>query len=401
MPPSTVLVIVGSRPEAIKLAPVVFALREAPERFETVICSTGQQRHLIPQALAQFGLAPALELDVMREDQTLADLTSRLVSRLDPVLGRIKPDWVLVQGDTTSAMAGGLCAFYRQIPVGHVEAGLRTDDRRAPFPEEVNRRIITQCADLHFAPTERAAERLRREGVPVSRIRMTGNTVVDALMWMRARIRRGPSVLPASLLAHIAAGRLLLVTMHRRESFGEGMGHICDALLAVMAAVDDLVIALPVHPNPHVQSVVRERLGDHPRIALIEPQPYRALVELMDRAYLVITDSGGLQEEAPAFGTPVLVLRATTERPEGVDAGVARLVGTDRDRIVDEVLRLVRDGDAYRRMSSVANPYGDGTAARRIVSALVEASTHGGSSACDPLAGEWQPAATASEVTPA
>ena len=367
---ATILLVVGSRPEAIKLAPVVFALREQADRFDTVICSTGQQRDLIPQALGEFDLEPDIELDVMREDQTLAGLTARLVTSLDSVLGQINPDWVLVQGDTTSAMVGALAAFYRGVPVGHVEAGLRTDDRRAPFPEEVNRRVISQCADLHFAPTERSAARLLSEGLPPATVQMTGNTVVDALLWMRDRIRQGESSLPASLVARLGTKRLVLVTTHRRESFGAGIEHTCAAILSLAQSMDDVVFALPVHPNPRVRDVVLERLDRHPRIVLLEPQPYRALVELMDRATLILTDSGGVQEEAPTFGTPVLVLRTTTERPEGIDAGVAKLVGTDRDRIVEEALDLLRNPEARARMSAPVSPYGDGRAAQRIVHAL-------------------------------
>ena len=370
MAPIKVLVVVGSRPEAIKQAPVMFALQAALDRFAPTLCSTGQQRELIPQALAEFGLEASIELDVMQPDQTLAGLTSRLLTRLDGVLLDLRPDWVLVQGDTTSAMAAALAAFYRQIPVGHVEAGLRTDDPREPFPEEINRRVITLCSARHFAPTARCGARLQAEGVAPSAIRITGNTVVDALLWTRAQIRQGPSLLPAEFRARLDSRRLVLVTAHRRESFGTGIANICAAVLTLVEAVGDIVVALPVHPNPRVRDVVLGTLDGHPRIMLIEPQPYRVMVELLDRATLVLTDSGGLQEEAPTFGTPVLVMRATTERPEGVDAGVATLVGTDTDRIVDEARRLLRDSDAYARMTSAANPYGDGTAAQQIVAAI-------------------------------
>jgi UDP-N-acetylglucosamine 2-epimerase (non-hydrolysing) len=366
-----VFIVVGSRPEAIKLAPVIAALKADLLAFRVTVCSTGQQRDLIAPTLADFGLTPSFDLNVMRQDPSLAGLTVRLVSALDEALAAFGPDCVLVQGDTTSAMAGALAAFYRRIPVGHVEAGLRSDDRHAPFPEEVNRRIITACADLHFAPTVRCVTRLLQEGVQPASVFLTGNTVVDAMLSMRERSKSEPSALPIELMARIRNRRMLLTTVHRRENWGKGIASICDALLAIVAEVPDLVAVWPVHPNPSVRDTVTLRLGGHPSIVLTPPQSYRALVELLDRAYLVLTDSGGIQEEAPSFGKPVLVLRDRTERPEGVDAGVAEIVGTDPARVIAEVCRLTLQPDAYRRMASAQNPYGDGQSAARIRAALL------------------------------
>lgn len=374
-PRAAIVVIVGSRPEAIKLAPVIRSLNEMPGMFRPIVCSTGQQRDLIVPALSEFGITPDIDLDVMRGDASLAGLTARLLPALDSVLEAADPAWVVVQGDTTSAMAGALAAFYRRIPVAHVEAGLRTDDRFAPFPEEVNRRIITQCADVHFAPTEHCRERLLREGVPCASVVVTGNTVVDALLWTRQRLSGAVSTLPAAIGDRIAGRRLILVTLHRRENWGEPMARICGALRAIVAELPDVAVALPVHPNPRVRDLVTEQLDGHPRICLMPPQSYTSVVELMDRAFLILTDSGGLQEEAPTFGTPVLVLRDCTERPEGVAAGVARLVGTDPETIVAEVLRLALTPSAYACMSSVRSPYGDGRSSARIRAVLSQPRT--------------------------
>lgn len=384
-PRAAIVVIVGSRPEAIKLAPVIRSLNEMPGMFRPIVCSTGQQRDLIVPALSEFGITPDIDLDVMRGDASLAGLTARLLPALDSVLEAADPAWVVVQGDTTSAMAGALAAFYRRIPVAHVEAGLRTDDRFAPFPEEVNRRIITQCADVHFAPTEHCRERLLGEGVPCASVVVTGNTVVDALLWTRQRLSGAVSTLPAAIGDRIAGRRLILVTLHRRENWGEPMARICGALRAIVAELPDVAVALPVHPNPRVRDLVTEQLDGHPRICLMPPQSYTSVVELMDRAFLILTDSGGLQEEAPTFGTPVLVLRDCTERPEGVAAGVARLVGTDPETIVAEVLRLALTPSAYACMSSVRSPYGDGRSSARIRAVLSQPRTRR----------RYEPAATA------
>lgn len=367
-----IVVVVGSRPEAIKLAPVVRLLHDDAAAFRTIVCSTGQQRDLIVPALAEFDLAPDVDLQVMRGDASLAGLTARLLPAIDDVLGSEDPDWVMVQGDTTSAMAGALASFYRRIPVAHVEAGLRTDDRFAPFPEEINRRIITQCADLHFAPTARCGERLAREGVSPAAIHVTGNTVVDALLWMRTRSRGRPSALPPRVADCAIGRRMLLVTLHRRENWGAPMAALCNALLTILREMPDLMVVFPVHPNPRVRDVVEASMGGHPRICLLPPQPYAALVELMHRAFLILTDSGGIQEEAPTFGTPVLVLRDRTERPEGIEAGVAALVGTAPADVIAAVRRLVLHPAEYARMSSARNPYGDGRSSARIRAALLQ-----------------------------
>ena len=367
-----ILIVVGSRPEAIKLAPVAQALADT-RGLRPIICSTGQQRDMIPAALQEFGLRPEIELDVMEPNQTLGRLTARLAERLDAAMAALAPDYVLVQGDTTSAMVGALTAFYRRVPVGHVEAGLRTGDRWSPFPEELNRRIVTQCTTLHFAPTERCEANLLMEGVTPSRIFVTGNTVVDALLASRERIRRSAPRLSAHLRRALDGRRLILVTSHRRENFDGGLARICTALRRIVESVDDVVVALPVHPNPVVTETIERHLKNHTGVLLLEPLPYGVFLELLDRAFLVMTDSGGLQEEAPSFGKPLLVLRDTTERPEGVDAGVARLVGTQDDAIVANALELLQDRDAYGRMATSTNPYGDGAASRRVATILQQA----------------------------
>lgn len=368
-----VMVIVGSRPEAIKMTPIVFELLRHADTFEPILCSTGQQRDMIPQALSEFGLSPDIDLDVMEANQSLAGLTSRLAVRLDTVLGQIQPDWVLVQGDTTSTMVGALTSFYRQIPVGHVEAGLRTDDRYSPFPEEINRRIITQCATLHFAATEANRRQLLMERIKASDIFVTGNTVIDALLWMRDKTSCSQAPILGDNIAQILNGhRMILVTAHRRESFGHNLENICSSLVDIVHKFNDVAIIFPVHPNPCVKQAAEKILANQPRILRIEPQPYRELVKLMSMAYLILTDSGGLQEEAPSLGKPVLVLREKTERREGIEAGNTILVGTDRSRIVAQASELLTNETAYKAMTSQSNPYGDGKAAERIVSILTD-----------------------------
>ncbi|MBA2527100.1 MAG: UDP-N-acetylglucosamine 2-epimerase (non-hydrolyzing) [Pyrinomonadaceae bacterium] len=368
-----VLIIIGSRPEAIKMAPLVLAMRNDPQAFEVILSATGQQLQMIPQALAEFRLEADLDLEVMQPDQTLAELTSRLMVKLDEIIVGLGPDWVLVQGDTTSAMVGALAGFYRRVAVAHVEAGMRTGNQFSPFPEEINRRIISQCAALHFAPTVGCQNNLLREGVPASRIFVTGNTVIDALLWTRDQVRQQPSALPPNLEGRLHNRRLVLVTSHRRENFGTRLESICLALKELCGKFEDIVVVYPVHPNPNVERTVRRMLGGEPRIELIDPQPYRSFVELIDRAFIILTDSGGLQEEAPSFGKPVLVLRDTTERPEGIEAGTAKLVGTDQQDIVSAAVDLLCDSEQYERMSEAKNPYGDGTAASRIVAVLRDA----------------------------
>jgi UDP-N-acetylglucosamine 2-epimerase (non-hydrolysing) len=365
------LIVVGSRPEAVKMAPLVMACTEQLEEFEVVLCSTGQQSNMIPQALAEFDLTPDISLEVMRPNQTLAELTARLMTALDKTITQTNPGWILVQGDTTSAMVGALAGFYRQVPVAHVEAGMRTGNPFSPFPEEVNRRIITQCATLHFAPTRGCEQILLDEGVPASQVFVTGNTVIDALYWTREKIAQSQSALPPDVLEKLNGHRrLVLVTTHRRESFGEGLTNTCLALQQLARSLDDIVIVFPVHPNPNVRDPVYRILGSEPNLLLIEPQPYRAFVELMNRAYIILTDSGGLQEEAPGFGKPVVVLRDTTERPEGVAAGCAQLVGTNQRDITRAALKLLTDPRQYAKMSNARNLYGDGTAGLRIAAIL-------------------------------
>jgi UDP-N-acetylglucosamine 2-epimerase len=309
----------------------------------------------------------------MTPGQTLAGITSLAFAAVDKALVETKPDCILVQGDTTSAMCGAMCGFYRKIPVGHVEAGLRTGDIYSPFPEEVNRSIIGKVAALHFVPTSKSADNLRRESVPEKQIHVTGNTVVDALLWMRTRLpTEAPAELPAAAVDAIKGHRLILVTGHRRESFGDGMASMCRALRTLSDRFPDSAIIYPVHLNPNVQQPVRELLSDHPRIHLLPPVAYGTLLWLMERANIILSDSGGIQEESPSFGKPLLVLRDTTERPEVIEAGCAKLVGTDEDRIVAEASTLLNDPKAYAAMAGRQNPFGDGRAAERIAGILEE-----------------------------
>lgn len=364
------MVVFGTRPEAIKMAPVVHALRACPA-IGTCVCVTGQHRDLLDQVLRVTGIVPDIDLSLMREDQTLDDLTARLILALGETLDREKPDRVLVHGDTLTAMVASLAAHYRRIPVGHVEAGLRSGDIYQPWPEEANRRIIACIADMNLAPTQAAASALRAEGRAEATIHVTGNTVVDALLAMRARIRGRPMLAAeiAPVLVRFAGRRIIAVTCHRRENIGAGMIRIAGAIREI-AARPDVGIVFPLHPNPHVRTAMMAALADLPNVALIEPLGYPGFVALLDACALVLTESGGVQEEAPSFGKPVLVLRETTERPEGVAAGTARLVGTDRARIVAETVALLDDADAYAAMARAGNPFGDGQAAGRIVRIL-------------------------------
>jgi UDP-N-acetylglucosamine 2-epimerase (non-hydrolysing) len=327
---------------------------------------------MLDQALASFDLVPDYDLNIMAPGQSLADVTARAIRGLDEVVGKVRPDVVLVQGDTTTTLCGALAAFYHQVPVGQVEAGLRTRQKYAPFPEEINRKLTTQLADLHFAPTPHARDALLADGVPASAIHVTGNTVIDALLFTRERVRIEKPALP-EVVARLNDHPMVLITGHRRESFGEAFRNICLAIRDVADAVPDAVFIYPVHLNPNVRAPVNEILGVHPRIILIEPLPYRPFVWLLDQATVVLTDSGGVQEEAPSLGKPVLVMRETTERPEGVAAGNAKLVGVRRGEIVRELTRLLRDERARAAMTSVRNPYGDGTASRQIADVLEEA----------------------------
>lgn len=364
------LVVLGTRPEAIKLAPVIRALGRRPD-LPVTVCSTGQHALMLRQALEAFGLTADIELAVMEHGQGLATLTSRLFAGLDEVLAGQEPAWVVVQGDTTSAYVGAMAAFYRGIAVAHVEAGLRTGNRLAPFPEEVNRRAISLVADLHFAPTAGAAANLRREGVVESTIVVTGNTAVDALEWARGLVRAAtPASLPAGLPALLEGRRLVLVTGHRRESFGTGLENVCRAVAELAERFEDVVVVYPVHLNPEVMRPVKAILEDHPRVVLLGPVEYLTMVWLLDRSHLVLTDSGGIQEEAPTLGVPLLVLRDMTERPEMVEAGGALVVGTDREGIVAASSQLLGSDAAHAALRPRLNPFGDGAAAERIVDAL-------------------------------
>lgn len=366
-----VLVIAGTRPEAVKMAPVVHALRRRPEDFVTQLCSTGQHKQMLEQTFADFGIAPDVALNVMTGNQTLATLSARLFEALDALLADLAPDVALVQGDTTTVQVASLCAFYRGIAVGHVEAGLRTWNALAPFPEELNRRVTGLVARWHYAPTTLARDNLLLERVPPESIVVSGNTVVDALLMTLEAARRERPALPPRVEAAIAEGRqIVLVTGHRRESFGEGLKHICAALVAVARSMPQARIVYPVHLNPNVQGPVRALLGAEPNIFLEAPLPYKSFVRLMDSCTIILTDSGGIQEEGPTLNKPVLIMRSVTERPEGVDAGVNMLVGTDADAIVAATLDLLRRPEAIAGMASRDNPYGDGKAAQRIVEHL-------------------------------
>jgi UDP-N-acetylglucosamine 2-epimerase (non-hydrolysing) len=362
-----VLTVFGTRPEAVKMAPVVERLRRTAG-VEARVCVTAQHRQMLDQVLQLFDIVPDYDLDVMEPDQGLAPLTEAIFHRLDPVLEEAHPDWVLVQGDTTTVMATALLAYYRRIRVGHVEAGLRTGDKWQPFPEEINRRVAGVLADLHFAPTELSRQNLLRENVPPERVIVTGNPVIDALRAIAAR-PYDPSTGP---LAGVRFDRrVILVTAHRRENFGSPLERIFTAIRRLASRYDEAVeFVYPVHLNPNVRLPAERMLGDIPNVRLLDPVDYLPMVHLLSRCALVLTDSGGLQEEGPALGKPVLVMRQVTERPEAIEAGTARLVGTDADRIESEVRRLLDDPAAYSAMAHAANPFGDGHAAERIVEAL-------------------------------
>lgn len=367
-----VLTVFGTRPEAIKMAPLVHALAKDPH-FEAKVCVTAQHREMLDQVLKLFSIVPDYDLNIMSPGQGLTEITCRILQGLKPVLEEFKPDIVLVHGDTTTTVATSLAAFYQRIPVGHVEAGLRTGDLYSPWPEEANRTLTGHLAQYHFAPTETSRQNLLRENLRDSAIHVTGNTVIDALFWVRDRVL-SDDALRTSLAARYpflqSDKKLILVTGHRRESFGRGFEDICYALADIAAANPDVQIVYPVHLNPNVSEPVNRILGQVQNVFLIEPQDYLPFIWLMNRAWLILTDSGGIQEEAPSLGKPVLVMRDTTERPEAVDAGTVRLVGTDRHRIVEEVTLLLRDGEEYEVMSRAHNPYGDGQACHRILSAL-------------------------------
>ena len=373
-----ILSVFGTRPEAIKMSPIVRLLKQT-EGVEARVCVTAQHRQMLDQALELFNIKPDYDLDLMREGQSLAQLSAGIFTHLDPVLEEFKPDWILAVGDTTTVINTALLAFYRQIKFGHVEAGLRTHNKWHPFPEEINRRIATVTADAHFAPTDLSKQNLLHEGIEPEKIFVTGNSVIDALKFVADQ--REPQEI-TELLERLETGRLetgdlarkrlILVTAHRRENFGEPTENICNALRE-LASREDVEIVYPVHLNPNVQEPVKRILKGVKRITLLPPLDYLPLAHLMKHASLILTDSGGIQEEAPTFGIPVLVMRETTERPEGVEAGVLKLTGADTARIVEEATRLLDDPAAYAKMARAVNPYGDGRAAERIVDALLKA----------------------------
>jgi UDP-N-acetylglucosamine 2-epimerase (non-hydrolysing) len=376
-PPLKVMVIFGTRPEAIKMAPVVLALQRHPG-VETVVCVTAQHRAMLDDALATFGIHPRFDLDVMRAGQTLASTASAVLEGLTPVIAEVRPDRALVHGDTTTTFAASVACFYAGVPVGHVEAGLRTGNLQAPWPEEFNRRVADVVADLLWAPTGHSAEALKREGAKAANVKVTGNTVIDALRIARARLDTD-AALRDSLWSRLPrldpAKRLILVTGHRRESFEGGLARMCAALVR-LARRPDIEIVWPTHPNPRVLACLEGEIRNLANVHLIAPQDYLSFLALMMRSEIIVTDSGGIQEEAPALGKPVLVTRDETERPEAIDAGTARLVGTASERIFAEASELLDDRAAYAKMSQAVNPFGDGHAAERIVADILERHGH-------------------------
>lgn len=378
------MLVFGTRPEAIKMAPLVKEFRKYPEKFETVVCVTGQHREMLDQVLRLFNIEPDYDLNIMKQRQDLYDVTARILTGMRNILQEVQPDLVLVHGDTTTSTASALAAFYRQIPVGHVEAGLRTHNIYSPWPEEINRQITGRIATWHFSPTALSRNNLLQEGVNEKQIRITGNTVIDALYHVVATIREDPSLQKRLINELKEAGyktigtikqsrrKSVLITGHRRENFGKGFIRICRAIKTLSERYPDVDFVYPMHLNPNVREPIHEVFGKvhQPNLFFIEPLEYLPFVYLMERSALVLTDSGGIQEEAPGLGKPVLVMRDTTERPEALEAGTVKLVGTDCDRIVDEVSRLLDDNAYYNRMSQAINPYGDGTASQRIVQTI-------------------------------
>jgi UDP-N-acetylglucosamine 2-epimerase len=362
--------LIGTRPEAIKMAPVVHELGKHPDEVKSLVCVSGQHREMLDQVLDVFGIRPDFDLEVMEPDQMLSGLTAELLTRFDPVVRETKPDWIIAEGDTTTVLVAALVSYYHRALFGHIEAGLRTGDKYGPFPEEMNRQIADRLADALFAPTQRSQENLLREGISKDRVLLTGNTIVDALLEVAAR----PYDWSTGPLVRIPTDqRLVLITAHRRESFGGPLQEICFAIrdLAVKFEPQGVHFVYPVHLNPNVRGPVMEALSGLSNVSLLDPLDYLSMVQLMKRSTLILTDSGGIQEEAPSLGVPVLVMRDATERPEGIEAGVARLVGARRDRIVEETARLLQDPVACKAMRARVNPYGDGKAAARIASFLL------------------------------
>jgi UDP-N-acetylglucosamine 2-epimerase (non-hydrolysing) len=364
--------IFGTRPEAIKLAPVILAAKADP-RFKCKVCVTAQHREMLDQVLKVFKIKPDVDLNLMRPNQTLAGLTARAIRGIDTYLAQEKPDMIIVQGDTTTVFCAALCAFYHKIPIGHVEAGLRTGNKYSPFPEEANRVLATHISTLHFAPTQKARHNLLQEGIAPERIFVTGNTVIDALFLALEKIKKKPPVI-AQLRKSIvkSSQQLVLITGHRRENFGKGFQNICKAIKTLAQRFSEVQFVYPVHLNPNVLKPVYSLLDNQKNIHLIEPLDYLPFVALMNRATIILTDSGGVQEEAPSLGKPVLVMRDTTERPEAVDMGTVRLVGTNVNAIIDNVVKLLTDKKAYSVMASAVNPYGDGQATARIITACLK-----------------------------
>ena len=365
MPKIRVLTVFGTRPEAIKMAPLVKELEKNPDKFESIVCVTAQHRQMLDQVLSLFSVKPDYDLDIMKENQNLWSLTADVLLKMKEVFESANPDIVLVHGDTTTSMAAALSAFYAKIPVGHVEAGLRTFDKYYPFPEEINRVFADAVCTYHFAPTDTTCENLKKSSIPQEHIYKTGNTVIDALLYTVGQAKAPEIDLDENL-------KTILMTSHRRENFGEPIRNICKAVLELVDRNPDIQVVYPVHLNPNVQKPVYELLGGHERIHLTAPMEYAPFSAMMKKAYIIMTDSGGVQEEAPSLGKPVLVLRTTTERPEAVEYGTVKLVGTDKDKIVTEVEKLLRNSDEYKKMSEAINPYGDGLASKRIADILYE-----------------------------
>jgi len=361
--------IIGTRPEVIKMAPVIRALAASPDRFEHRVVATAQHRQMLDQVLSAFSIVPDFDLGLMQHDQSLSSFASRSLAALSDLLASEKPACILIQGDTTTVMTAALAAFYNGIRVGHVEAGLRSFDRRDPFPEEINRRIAGCLADLHFAPTERARQNLLLEGIRQEDIFITGNTIVDALQSISLQ---SPFATPALSAIDFLSNRVLLLTAHRRENCGDRLKAICHAIKDIVARFEDVLVVCPVHLNPNIYKPVHKEIGDLARVLLVDPLPYGDLLKLMKSSYLILTDSGGIQEEAPSFHKPVLILREATERPEILETGAGRLVGADRKRILEVVSLLLNDSIEYDRMCNVRNPFGDGRAAGRIVEILAQ-----------------------------
>ncbi len=373
-----VLIVFGTRPEAIKMAPVVKAFSDH-ERFEMRVCVTAQHREMLDQVLQLFEIKPYYDLNIMKPGQDLFDITERVLNGIKSIIDDFNPDYMLVHGDTTTTFAAGLAAFYKNVKLAHVEAGLRTYNLSAPWPEEANRQLVSRITNLHFAPTHTAVDNLIKEHIDKEKIIQTGNTVIDALMWVLEKNKQAKQYEYLSALLKdsgyaIGDRSYILVTGHRRENFGEGFERICSALSKIAEKFNDYDIVYPVHLNPNVRNIVYEKLGSYHNIFLIEPLDYQPFVFLMSGAYIVLTDSGGIQEEAPSLGKPVLVMRETTERPEAVKAGTVRLVGTDKEKIVKQISELIGNEAAYKKMSLAHNPYGDGNASQRILSTILERS---------------------------